>query len=168
MLSQHFSGFVLVSYLLIAEMLGTAGYLLWSGMAALCVALIAWILPIGWPIQGILFALLTVISAILWRIWLKRKKLSKEAENLNQKSHQLIGIKAVLLSDTENGFSRIKLADGSWRVYSDTPLKAGDTVKVIAIDGITLHVTSFSPTTRSASSIQHAAVIDDDNNQKDD
>ncbi|WP_163344204.1 NfeD family protein, partial [Enterobacter hormaechei] len=81
--------------------------------------LIAWILPIGWPIQGILFALLTVISAILWRIWLKRKKLSKEAENLNQKSHQLIGIKAVLLSDTENGFSRIKLADGSWRVYSD-------------------------------------------------
>lgn len=154
--------------LLIAEMLGTAGYLLWSGMAALCVALIAWILPIGWPIQGILFALLTVISAILWRIWLKRKKLSKEAENLNQKSHQLIGIKAVLLSDTENGFSRIKLADGSWRVYSDTPLKAGDTVKVIAIDGITLHVTSFSPTTRSASSTQHAAVIDDDNNQKDD
>ncbi len=124
--------------LLIAEMLGTAGYLLWSGMAALCVALIAWILPIGWPIQGILFALLTVISAILWRIWLKRKKLSKEAENLNQKSHQLIGI------------------------------KAGDTVKVIAIDGITLHVTSFSPTTRSASSTQHAAVIDDDNNQKDD
>ena len=83
-------------------------------------------------------------------------------------ANQLIGIKAVLLSDTENGFSRIKLADGSWRVYSDTPLKAGDTVKVIAIDGITLHVTSFSPTTRSASSTQHAAVIDDDNNQKDD
>ncbi|MEY2343629.1 NfeD family protein [Proteus mirabilis] len=153
--------------LLIAEMLGTAGYLLWSGMAALCVALIAWILPIGWPIQGILFALLTVISAILWRIWLKRKSYQRSRKP-KPKSHQLIGIKAVLLSDTENGFSRIKLADGSWRVYSDTPLKAGDTVKVIAIDGITLHVTSFSPTTRSASSTQHAAVIDDDNNQKDD
>ncbi|MGP7973925.1 NfeD family protein, partial [Proteus mirabilis] len=76
--------------------------------------------------------------------------------------------KAVLLSDTENGFSRIKLADGSWRVYSDTPLKTGDKVKVISIDGITLHVTSFSPTTSSTSLTQHAAVIDDDSNQKDD
>lgn len=126
--------------LLITEMLGTAGYLLWSGMAALCVSLITWILPISWPIQGILFAILTVISALLWHLWLKRRKLSKEAENLNQKTHQLIGVHAVLLSNTENGFSRVKLADGSWRVYSDTPLLAGDKVTVTAIDGITLQV----------------------------
>ncbi|MCT8265020.1 NfeD family protein [Proteus terrae] len=126
--------------LLITEMLGTAGYLLWSGMAALCVSLITWILPISWPIQGILFAILTVISAVSWHLWLKRRKQSKEAENLNQKSHQLIGVHAVLLSDTENGFSRVKLADGSWRVYSDTPLLAGDKVTVTEIDGITLRV----------------------------
>lgn len=132
--------------LLITEMLGTAGYLLWSGMAALCVSLITWILPISWPIQGVLFAILTVISAVLWHLWLKRKKLSKEAENLNQKTHQLIGVHAVLLSDTENGFSRVKLADGSWRVYSDTPLLAGDKVTVTSIDGITLQVIAFKPT----------------------
>ncbi|MBG6031224.1 NfeD family protein [Proteus hauseri] len=138
--------------LLITEMLGTAGYLLWSGMAALCVSLITWILPISWPIQGILFAILTVISAVFWHLWLKRRKLSKEAENLNQKTHQLIGVHAVLLSNTENGFSRVKLADGSWRVYSDTPLLAGDKVTVTAIDGITLQVIAFKPT-----------VSDDDN-----
>lgn len=132
--------------LLITEMLGTAGYLLWSGMAALCVSLIAWILPISWPIQGVLFAILTVISAVLWHLWLKRRKQSKEAENLNQKSHQLIGVHAVLLSDTENGFSRVKLADGSWRVYSDTPLLAGDKVVVTEIDGITLQVIALKPT----------------------
>lgn len=132
--------------LLITEMLGTAGYLLWSGMAALCVSLIAWILPISWPIQGVLFAILTVISAVLWHLWLKRRKQSKEAENLNQKSHQLIGVHAVLLSDTENGFSRVKLADGSWRVYSDTPLLAGDKVVVTEIDGITLQVIALKST----------------------
>lgn len=131
--------------LLITEMLGTAGYLLWSGMAALCVSLITWILPISWPIQGVLFAILTVISAVLWHLWLKRRKQSKEAENLNQKSHQLIGVHAVLLSDTENGFSRVKLADGSWRVYSDTPLLAGDKVTVTEIDGITLRVIALKP-----------------------
>lgn len=136
--------FCLGGLLLIAEMLGTAGYLLWSGVAALCVAFFAWLLPIGWPIQGFLFALLTVINAVLWHLWLKHKKQTKEIENLNQKSHQMIGVHAILLSDTENGFSRIKLADGSWRVYSDTPLYAGDKVKVIEIDGITLKVIPVS------------------------
>lgn len=147
--------FCLGILLLIAEMLGTAGYLLWSGIAALCVSLLTWCFPtLSGSIQGFIFALLTIGSAILWRIWLKRKKLSKEAENLNERNHQLIGIKAILLSDTENGVSRIKLADGSWRVYSDTPLKVGDEVKVIAVDGITLQVTSLTSTIADGSNLK--------------
>lgn len=48
--------------LLILEMLGTGGYLLWSGVAALVVALLVWIMPglsLEW--QGIIFAVMTVI-----------------------------------------------------------------------------------------------------------
>ncbi|EQC1055878.1 NfeD family protein [Providencia rettgeri] len=126
--------------LLIGELLGTAGYLLWSGIAAVLVGVIVWALPfIGWEWQGLLFAIFTVVSAVLWRNWLRNKQKNK-ADNVNQISHQLIGVKGRLLSDTEEGFSRVRLADGSWRVYSDTPLSANTEVVVIAIDGITLQV----------------------------
>ncbi|EMT6577143.1 MULTISPECIES: NfeD family protein [Providencia] len=126
--------------LLIGELLGTAGYLLWSGIAAVLVGVIVWALPfISWEWQGILFAIFTVVSAVLWRNWLRNKQKNK-ADNVNQISHQLIGVKGRLLSDTEEGFSRVRLADGSWRVYSDTPLSANTEVVVIAVDGITLQV----------------------------
>ncbi|ENU1228463.1 MULTISPECIES: NfeD family protein [Providencia] len=126
--------------LLVGELLGTAGYLLWSGIAAVLVGVIVWALPfIGWEWQGVLFAIFTVVSAVLWRKWLNNRQKGK-ADNVNQISHQLIGVKGRLLSDTEEGFSRVRLADGSWRVYSDTPLKANTEVVVIAVDGITLQV----------------------------
>ncbi|MDD9340426.1 MAG: NfeD family protein [Providencia heimbachae] len=126
--------------LLIGELLGTGGYLLWSGIAAVLVGIIALALPsLGWEWQGLLFAIFTVVSALLWRKWLSGRKNTK-ADNVNQISHKLIGVKARLLTDTEEGFSRVRLADGSWRVYSDIPLSVETEVVVIAVDGITLKV----------------------------
>ncbi len=130
--------------LLIAELLGTGGYLLWSGIAAIGVALVTWLLPfISWPWQGVLFAVLTIVAAILWRKWLNSRRGGQSA-SVNQKRHQLIGIKARLLTDTDEGYSRIRLADGSWRTYSEIQLPAGTEVIVIGIDGITLDVKPFS------------------------
>ncbi|EKT65027.1 NfeD family protein [Providencia burhodogranariea] len=129
--------------LLIGELLGTGGYLLWSGIAAVAVAIIALVLPfVGWEWQGILFAILTVVSAVLWRKWLSLRK-DPQTDDVNQKSHQLIGVKARLMMDTEEGFARVRLADGSWRAYSESPLKAGTEVIVTSVDGITLHVKPY-------------------------
>lgn len=129
--------------LLIGELLGTGGYLLWTGIAAVLVGVIALVAPfLGWEWQGILFAIFTVVSALLWRKWLSGRQNTK-ADDVNQISHQLIGIRARLLTDTEEGFSRVRLADGSWRIYSDTPLSAETEVVVIAVDGITLKVKPY-------------------------
>ncbi|WP_368889332.1 NfeD family protein [Morganella morganii] len=130
--------------LLILEMLGTGGYLLWSGVAALVVALLVWIIPglnLEW--QGIIFAVMTVICAVLWRNFQRRRQ-RDDSSSPNQANHKLIGLRAALLTDTEEGYSRIRLADGSWRVYSQSALPAGTEVEVIAVDGITLTVRAVS------------------------
>ncbi|HAT3809481.1 TPA: NfeD family protein [Morganella morganii] len=130
--------------LLILEMLGTGGYLLWSGVAALIVALLAWIVPGLTPEwQGIIFAVMTVICAVLWRNFQRRRQ-RNDSSSPNQVNHKLIGLRAALLTETEEGYSRIRLADGSWRVYSQSPLPAGTEVEVIAVDGITLTVRAVS------------------------
>ncbi|KPD03353.1 NfeD family protein [Moellerella wisconsensis] len=130
--------------LLIAELLGTGGYLLWSGIAGIAVALIAWLFPgVNWQWQGILFAVFSLASVVIWRKWLSQRS-AERLDNVNQKSHQLIGIKARLLTDTDEGYSRIRLADGSWRVYAQQALPAGTEVVVISVDGITLKVSAVS------------------------
>ncbi|OTA18429.1 membrane protein [Xenorhabdus vietnamensis] len=131
--------------LLIAELLGAGGYLLWTGSAAIIVALITWIFPhMGWEVQGTLFAVLTLLSVIAWRSWLHHRPRKASDKILNQKNHQLIGQRTRLITDTENGFGRVKLADGSWRVHCDRELPANTVVEVIAVDGITLTVRPIS------------------------
>ena len=62
----HVFWLTLGGLLLAAEMLGGNGYLLWSGVAAVIVGLVVWLLPLGWEWQGLMFALLTLLAAWLW------------------------------------------------------------------------------------------------------
>ncbi|BFO08708.1 hypothetical protein GGER_12180 [Serratia rubidaea] len=51
--NPHWIWLSLGGLLLIAEMLGTGGYLLWSGVAAAIVGTLVWLFPgIGWEWQG--------------------------------------------------------------------------------------------------------------------
>ncbi|MFI0489290.1 MAG: NfeD family protein [Yersinia sp. (in: enterobacteria)] len=125
--------------LLAAEMLGASGYMLWSGVAAVIVGVLVWLFPFRWEMQGILFAVLTVLSAILWWYWLS-KRLKPQPAMLNQRSYQLVGTRATLTEQTADGYGRIKIGDSSWRIYSATELSAGTEVEVILVAGNTLHV----------------------------
>ncbi|WP_068869925.1 NfeD family protein [Edwardsiella tarda] len=127
--------------LLAAELLGAGGYALWSGCAALLVGLLHWLWPFGWETQLSLFALLTVISALLWWRW-QRHSGREEAQDgaLNQRGRQLIGQRATLEQPLVNGHGRLRLGDSSWRITCQQDLPAGQCVQVQAVSGITLEV----------------------------
>ncbi|QNK31476.1 NfeD family protein [Serratia sp. JUb9] len=126
--------------LLIAEMLGTSGYLLWSGVAAAIVGTLVWLFPgIGWEWQGVLFAILVVVVAYLWWYWLRaRASASDGAQAINQRNRQLIGTRATLTEPLHNGLGRINIGDGSWRARAAQDLPAGTEVEVVAVEGTTL------------------------------
>jgi inner membrane protein len=128
--------------LLIAEMLGGNGYLLWSGVAAIVTGLVVWLLPFGLEWQGALFAVLTLIAAWLWWRWLANrvKQQPRADRQLNQRGQQLVGKVFTLDTALSNGRGHIRVGDSSWPVNAEDDLPAGTRVEVVAVEGITLKV----------------------------
>ena len=128
--------------LLAAEMLGGNGYLLWSGVAAVVTGLLVWLVPFGWELQGVIFAVLTLIAAWLWWLWLSRRvRDQKPADaSLNQRGQQLVGRRFILDNALVNGRGHMRVGDSSWPVSAWSDLPAGSKVEVIAVEGITLHI----------------------------
>ena len=137
----HWFWLTLGGLLLAAEMLGTSGYLLWSGIAAVLVGLVEWLAPVSWTAQGTLFALLTLVCVYLWYRWIRHRERHQQPNSLNQRGNQLIGTHLTLDAPLINGIGHVKLGDSSWRVQADQDLPAGTQVIVTGVEGITLHIT---------------------------
>lgn len=139
--NPHWVFIALGGVLLIIELLGTGGYSLWSGISAFIVGLIAWIVPVSWPILWILFAIFTLITAYVWWVWLKKHGGDKAEKGiLNQPQKDLIGITTIVVEPIINGYGRVKIKDGTWSAHSDEDMETGARVKVIAVDGIMLKI----------------------------
>ncbi|WP_345829920.1 NfeD family protein [Pantoea sp. BRR-3P] len=134
----HWFWLTLGGLLLAAEMLGTSGYLLWSGLAAVAVALIEWIVPISWTSQGIMFAVMTLLSVFFWYRWMRYRESSQQPNTLNQRGSQLMGMQLTLDNTLKNGLGHVRIGDSSWRVQAESDLPAGTPVIVTGVIGITL------------------------------
>ncbi|WXL25436.1 NfeD family protein [Ectopseudomonas mendocina] len=126
--------------LLILEVFGAGGYLLWIGLAAACTSLLSFVFPdLSWEAQFSLFGLIAIITAVFW--WQRqRKSVSTSAQpGLNQRGSELIGRTFVLHEAIIDGRGKIKAGDTLWLV-TGTDAAAGQNVKVIGQDGVLLKV----------------------------
>lgn len=130
---------ILGGVLLAAELLGTYGYLLWSGVSAIIIGVITWLIPMSWGWQWACFSVLTMIIAILWWYWLKSRTKS-ETQHINEPNKLLIGRKFTLAEPIIHGVGRINIADGSWRIQCSQDLPIGAEITIIAVESITLIV----------------------------
>lgn len=134
----HWFWLTLGGLLLAAEMLGTSGYLLWSGLAAVIVGLIEWFVPVSWTAQGSLFAAMTLVCVFLWYRWMRHREAHQKPNALNQRGSQMIGLQLTLDTTLHNRTGHVRIGDSSWRVEADRDLPVGTSVVVVGIEGITL------------------------------
>jgi len=140
---QHLSFWdwlALGTLLLILEVFGTGGYLLWIGLAAAGVGLLTYLFPeLPWAWQFLLFGLFSVLTAVYW--WRRQRSNGRASDQpgLNQRGHEFVGRSFELHEAIVGGRGKIRAGDGLWLV-SGPELPAGSRVRVTGQEGVVLKV----------------------------
>ena len=123
-----------------AEALVPGAFMLWMGLAATVVFLAVWAIgdmPV--LVQVVLFVVLSFVSIQIYRTWFRKRARPSDQPLLNRRAEQLVGRVVLLDQAIVNGNGRAKVDDAFWAVTGvDSP--AGSSVRVVAVDGMTLKV----------------------------
>jgi inner membrane protein len=112
---------------------------IWFAASAAVVGLLLVVLPIPWQWQWVLFAVLGVVAMVWYRNYKKANPDVEERPMLNLRGQQYIGQVFTLVEPIDQGFGKIRVGDGVWKVSgSDAP--AGTAVRVVGVDGAVLKV----------------------------
>ena len=126
--------------LLILEVFGAGGYLLWTGIAGIIVGLVTFVIPeLPWTLQLPLFGVLAILTAVFW--WRRQRAAAKPSDQpgLNQRGSELQGRQFVLHEAIVGGRGKIKAGDSLWLVIGPD-LPVGTPIKVVGQDGVLLKV----------------------------
>lgn len=125
--------------LLIVEMFLPTGFvLMWMGVSAIVVGAIAWVAPTTWPVELVLFGVLSILSFFAYRkLW--PQKAVTEQPSLNRRGHSYVGRTFTLSDPVINGVGTLRVDDSQWRI-AGPDMPAGSQVRVVQAEGATLRV----------------------------
>ena len=107
-----------------------------SGLVALVLSFIT----DNFVIQFAVFVILGIILLATTRKTLEKKSVKKEKTNFDR----VIGMKGVVTEEIkENEIGEVKVDGKKWSAVSKRPLKVGDKVKILKINGVKLEVESW-------------------------
>ena len=104
------------------------------GAAAIVTGIVAWIVPIGVPLQLAIFAILSIVALYAGRKYLRDNPITTTDPLLNQRGGRLIGEVLTVTKAIEDGRGRAKVGDGEWPVRGPDAAE-GSKVRVVSADG---------------------------------
>jgi membrane protein implicated in regulation of membrane protease activity len=140
---QHLSFWdwlALGTVLLILEVFGAGGYLLWLGIAAAAVGVITFAVPaLTSAMQLPLFAALSLLTAVYW--WRRQRSVARPSDQpgLNMRGQELVGRTLLVTDAIVDGRGKVKVGDGVW-LARGPDAEAGSRVQVTGLDGTVLLV----------------------------
>ena len=121
------------------ELLLPGGVFVWLGAAAILTALARFLVPFDWPYQVALFGVLGLVAIFLWTRVVRRRGAGSDRPLLNRRAQSYVGQEVVLDEPISDGFGRIPLGDGVWRI-AGPDLPAGRKIRIVGHDGPLLRV----------------------------
>ncbi|MEL1249075.1 NfeD family protein [Aurantiacibacter gilvus] len=122
-----------------AEILVPGVFLIWLAGAAIITGLLAWVLPIGLPLQIVIFAALAIAAVFAGRVYLRAHPIIDADPKMNKRGERLAGEVAVVTEAIEAGRGRVKLGDSEWNVRGPDAA-VGERVQITGNDGAVLLV----------------------------
>lgn len=137
---EYWHWFVLAVLLALLEIFSPGVFLLWMGVGAAITGLLLLAMPdLGWQIQLVAFALLSIGATVGAKLFLHNHPLETDQPMLNRRGEQYVGRTFTLDQPIVNGQGKIHVDDTTWKVHGvDCP--AGTKVKVGGVDGVVLVV----------------------------
>ncbi len=126
--------------LIILELFAPGAFFLWMGIAAGLVGLILVVAPeMTWQYQFIVFAVVSVVSIVVWRQYLNKHPTETDRPTLNKRGEQYVGRVFTLIEPIVNGVGKIKVDDTMWKIEGKD-CAAGTKIKITRTDGAVLKV----------------------------
>lgn len=114
--------------------------MIWFGIAAILTALIDWAFGLSWQANAIVFAVLSIVSAVVgWKLTRHEDEEVGELPMLNRRAEGLIGRVFLLDQAIVRQEGRVRVGDSVWRV-SGPDLPSGTQVRVTGVAGTILVV----------------------------
>ena len=108
---------IAAALLLVLEIFAPGAIFLWLGISAVVVGFLLWGIPsMSWEIQIVIFAILSVVNVLAWRMYLRKNPIKTDQPVLNRRGHQYVGRVFTLTEPIVNGVGKIKVDDTTWKV----------------------------------------------------
>ena len=128
--------------LAVLEIFTSTFYILWFGIAALVIGLLAWLVP-GITLTTLVLAWVALASAIA-AVWFLATR--KRASEKRWSADELIGEVGLLcapVAEFQKGrvrFQKPILGAEEWPCIADVPIPAGERVRIVKVEGSAMHV----------------------------
>jgi len=131
--------FILAALLFLLEVLAPGMFMLWLGLAAVIMGIVASTIVLSWQVQLIGFAVLALVLVPAWRHFATKVEKPAESPFLNRRAEGYVGRIFTLDKPIVDGSGAVRIDDTIWRVTGpDCP--AGSRVRVAGTDGANLLV----------------------------
>jgi membrane protein implicated in regulation of membrane protease activity len=133
---------ILGGILLAVEVMAPGTFILWLGLSAILVGVISFVIDWSWQAQGVAFAILAIVSLVLWwKLGRRGRKDSDVSDQpfLNRRAQAFVGRVFTLDKPIVGGAGTVRIDDTIWRV-TGPDCAAGSRIRIARADGATLFV----------------------------
>ncbi|MBV1689435.1 NfeD family protein [Novosphingobium sp. G106] len=138
-LGNHYHWLAIGLLLAAAEMAIPGVFLIWLAAAALITGALTWFLPIGLPVQVVIFAVLSIAAVFTGKRYLAANPVEALDPKMNDRGARLVGETVVVTHAIDGGNGRVKQGDSEW-LAKGPDAEPGTKMRVAGHDGVVLVV----------------------------